>query len=42
MRVVKLRSPDEELYLQSSASVFLALLGVDVDPKKGVGLRVLQ
>ncbi|OLP83729.1 hypothetical protein AK812_SmicGene35477 [Symbiodinium microadriaticum] len=40
MRVVKLRSPDEELYLQSSASVFLALLGVDVNPMKGVNTEL--
>jgi len=33
-------SQDEELYLQSSASVFLALLGVDVDPKKGVNTEL--
>lgn len=31
---------DEEIYLQSNAQVFLGLLGVKVDPNKGVDLSV--
>lgn len=31
---------DEEIYLQSNAQVFLGLLGVDVDPNKGLDLSV--
>jgi predicted unusual protein kinase regulating ubiquinone biosynthesis (AarF/ABC1/UbiB family) len=33
-------SRDEEIYLQTNAQVFLGLLGVDVDPNKGVDLSV--
>jgi len=31
---------DEEIYLQSNAQVFLGLLGVEVDPNKGLDLSV--